>query len=237
MHPPGIRIPARRARRSSRRAPCPTSAFPWSGTGSRAGGENGAGKSTLMNVLGGVLQPDAGEMWLAGHRYSPQTPLEAAGQGIAVVHQELNLFPNLSVAENLFLTELPCRRRLGMPCIDRRELRRRAVEVLETVGLELDPGTPLARLSPGERQLVEIAKAVSTNPRVIVFDEPTTSLGQEQTQRLFGIIARLAEPGRGGDLHLAQPGRRAAIERLGRRPARRPSPGHPGGERNSPSRR
>ena len=73
-----------------------------------------------MNVLGGVLQPDAGEMLLAGQPYSPQTPLDAAGQGIAVVHQELNLFANLSIAENLFLTELPCRRRLGIPCVDRR---------------------------------------------------------------------------------------------------------------------
>ena len=102
-------------------------------------GENGAGKSTLMNVLGGVLQPDAGEMLLAGQRYAPQTPLDAAGQGIAVVHQELNLFANLSIAENLFLTELPSRRWLGIPRVDRRELRRRAADVLETVGLQVDP--------------------------------------------------------------------------------------------------
>ena len=148
-----------------------------------------------MNVLGGVLQPDAGEMLLAGQRYLPQTPLDAAGQGIAVVHQELNLFANLSIAENLFLTELPSRRWLGIPCVDRRELRRHAADVLETVGLQLDPGTSVALLSPGERQLVEIARAVSARPRVIVFDEPTTSLDQEQTQRLFGIIGRLRADG------------------------------------------
>ena len=147
-------------------------------------GENGAGKSTLMNVLGGVLQPDAGEMLLAGRSYAPLTPLEAAGQGIAVVHQELNLFANLSIAENLFLTELPRRRCLGISCVDRRVLRQRAAEVLNTVGLRLDPNTPVAQLSPGQRQLVEIARAVSVQPRVIVFDEPTTSLDQEQSQRL-----------------------------------------------------
>jgi len=158
-------------------------------------GENGAGKSTLMNVLGGVLQPDAGEMRLSGVRYGPRTPREAAGCGIAVVHQELNLFPNLSIAENLFLTELPCRRRFGVRCVQRRELRRRAAEVLETVGLALDPALPVARLSPGERQLVEIAKAVSVQPGVIVFDEPTTSLGERQTQRLFEIIDRLRAGG------------------------------------------
>jgi ribose transport system ATP-binding protein len=158
-------------------------------------GENGAGKSTLMNVLGGVLQPDAGEMWLAGSRYTPRTPLEAAGCGVAVVHQELNLFPNLSIAENLFLTELPCRRRFGIRCIQRRELRRRAAEVLETVGLDLDSAIPVAQLSPGERQLVEIARAVRARPRVIVFDEPTTSLGKQQAHRLFEIIGQLRTNG------------------------------------------
>ncbi|MFZ5831700.1 MAG: sugar ABC transporter ATP-binding protein [Planctomycetota bacterium] len=192
-------------------------------------GENGAGKSTLMNILGGVLPPDSGEMFLAGAPYLPRTPLEAAGLGIALVHQELNLFPNLSIAENLFLTELPTWRPLGVPWIHRRELHARAAEVLKTVGLDAEPATLVSSLSPGERQLVEIAKAVRTSPRVIVFDEPTTSLGKGQAERLFEIIARLRSQGTavvyishnlGDVLRLSQ---RVAVLRDGRVQAHRPA--------------
>lgn len=158
-------------------------------------GENGAGKSTLMNILGGVVRPDSGTMTLGDAPYAPQSAREATDRGVAVVHQELNLFPNLSIAENLFLTEMPCKRRLGIPQIDRRRLRQDAQRILEAVGLELNPELHLSRLTPGERQLVEIAKAIRVAPALIIFDEPTTSLGQEQTRRLFQIIDQLRSQG------------------------------------------
>ncbi|MDW8310624.1 MAG: sugar ABC transporter ATP-binding protein [Verrucomicrobiales bacterium] len=158
-------------------------------------GENGAGKSTLMNILGGNLRPDAGHMRLDGRPYAPRNPLDAARHGVAFIHQELNLFPNLSVAENLFLTDFP---RLGRwPFIDRRAARQRATALLEQVGLgQLPPETPVEKLSAGERQLVEIAKALEGEARLILFDEPTTSLTARETERLFALLARLQAEGR-----------------------------------------
>ena len=123
-------------------------------------GENGAGKSTLMNVLAGVLQADRGQMLLDGRILAPRDPNEAAATGIAMVHQELNLFANLSIAENLFLTDMP-RFRSSLSWIRWRELYRRTRELLDAVQLPLDPATPVELLTPGERQLVEIAKALA----------------------------------------------------------------------------
>lgn len=157
-------------------------------------GENGAGKSTLMNILGGALRPDAGKMRLDGESFSPQTPREAEEAGIAFIHQELNLFGNLSIAENLFISRLP-RRWSWLPLIDRRRLESEAGEALRQVGLELDPRTPVQQLAAGERQLVEIAKALQQRARIIIFDEPTTSLAQREAERLFGIIDQLKEQG------------------------------------------
>lgn len=153
-------------------------------------GENGAGKSTLMNILGGNLRPDSGRMLLDGQPFAPRGPQDAARRDIAFIHQELNLFPNLTIAENLFLTAFP--RLAGLPLIHRRATREGAAALLAQVGAEqLSPDTPVEKLSAGERQLVEIAKALSLDARLIIFDEPTTSLTARETERLFALIARL----------------------------------------------
>ncbi len=156
-------------------------------------GENGAGKSTLMNILGGNLQPSAGSLRFGGESYAPQNSGDAARQGIAFIHQELNLFPNLSIAENIFLTCFP---RMGaIPLIDRTEVSRRAAKLLRDVGLGLSPERLVETLSTGQRQLVEIAKALSIETRLIIFDEPTTSLSERETLQLFALIARLRSRG------------------------------------------
>ena len=159
-------------------------------------GENGSGKSTTMNILGGVHQPDAGTMRLDGESYAPANPKAAIRAGIAFIHQELNLFPNLTIEENLFVDAFPRRGRL-LPFIDRAAIRTRTTELLREVDLELKPSTPVSRLSQGERQLVEIAKALSRKARIIIFDEPTTSLTRPEVTRLFAIIARLKARGIG----------------------------------------
>ncbi|MDX2032284.1 MAG: sugar ABC transporter ATP-binding protein [Blastocatellia bacterium] len=155
-------------------------------------GENGAGKSTLMNILGGVTQPSAGRMRLDGAEYAPQMPAEATRRGVAFVHQELNLFTNLSIAENLFISSFP-KNRFGL--IDRRSMRAKTEELLRAVSLDVPPDTLVERLSPGERQLVEIARALGQNARLIIFDEPTTSLTSRETDRLFALIERLRAQG------------------------------------------
>jgi ribose transport system ATP-binding protein len=156
-------------------------------------GENGSGKSTSMNILGGVHQPEAGTMTLGGKPYAPVDPKHASAAGVAFIHQELNLFHNLTIEENLFVDAFP--RRGMLPLIDRRAIRARTDEVLKQVDLHLKASTPVARLSQGERQLVEIAKALSRNARLIIFDEPTTSLTRPEVQRLFAIIERLKQRG------------------------------------------
>jgi ribose transport system ATP-binding protein len=156
-------------------------------------GENGAGKSTLMNLLGGNLSPDEGAMFLNGQPYAPRHPTAARENGIAFIHQELNLFPNLSIAENLFLTAFPTT--AGTPFIHRAALNARAAELLAQVGLALPPETLVESLSTGERQLVEIAKALSFDARLIIFDEPTTSLSSRETEILFALMARLHDRG------------------------------------------
>ena len=156
-------------------------------------GENGAGKSTLMNILGGNHQPDAGEMRLGGQPYAPRHPQDARHGGVAFIHQELNLFGNLSIAENLFLTDFP---RAGrMPWIDRKALRRQAAALLQRVGLDVPAETLVEKLSAGEQQLVEIAKALASDARLIIFDEPTTSLTSQETGRLFALIGQLRAAG------------------------------------------
>ncbi|MEI2724632.1 MAG: sugar ABC transporter ATP-binding protein [Verrucomicrobiota bacterium] len=157
-------------------------------------GENGAGKSTLMNILGGNLRPDAGELRMNGQPYAPQSPRDAERARVAFIHQELNLFANLTIAENIFIGGFP-RRVRWLPFIDRRKMYERTRELLREMNLSYAPDTPLERLSAGERQLVEIAKALAFEARLIIFDEPTTSLTVRETERLFAIMGQLRERG------------------------------------------
>jgi ribose transport system ATP-binding protein len=158
-------------------------------------GENGAGKSTLMNILGGVIRADAGELLLDGHPFAPRHPRDAMQQGIAFIHQELNLFPNLSVTENIFINGLP-RLRLFPLLSDLRKARARVRQLLAMVDLRISPNTPVERLSPGERQLVEIARALNGEARVLILDEPTSSLTAREKERLFTLLERLRDQGK-----------------------------------------
>lgn len=153
-------------------------------------GENGSGKSTTMNILGGVHMPDSGRMLIEGIPYEPASPRDALANGISFIHQELNLFPNLSIEENLFIRSFP-RLHRALPTIDRKRMRAQTKQLLDMVDLQVSPGTLVSRLSQGERQLVEIAKALSVDSRIIIFDEPTTSLTRNEVDRLFAIIAKL----------------------------------------------
>jgi len=153
-------------------------------------GENGSGKSTSMNILGGVHRPDAGEMLVDDLPFAPADPREALKRGIAFIHQELNLFSNLSIEENIFIGGFPHRHRF-IPLVNRKRIGQETRRLLKLVELDAPPGTPVASLSQGERQLVEIAKALSTDARIIIFDEPTTSLTRLEADRLFAIITRL----------------------------------------------
>jgi ribose transport system ATP-binding protein len=155
-------------------------------------GQNGAGKSTLMNMIGGVVAPSAGRMLIRGAPYAPRSAADAAKAGIAFIHQELNLFTNLSVAENLFIDGFP--HSFGL--IDRRAIAARAANILKRLDLDVPPEMIVGNLSPGERQLVEIAKALHNEASLMIFDEPTTSLTPRETERLFETIGRLRAEGR-----------------------------------------
>jgi ribose transport system ATP-binding protein len=159
-------------------------------------GQNGAGKSTLMNLLGGVLRPDSGAMRLEGTSYAPTGPRDASRRRIGFIHQELNLFTNLSIAENIFIDDFP-RRSIGpFRAIDRKALQTRTAQLLEAVSLEHRPETSVGSLTPGERQLVEVAKALYIDADIIIFDEPTTSLTSRETTRLFALLERLKASGK-----------------------------------------
>ena len=157
-------------------------------------GENGAGKSTLIKILGGVYPPTSGRVLLEGQEVRFQRPKDALDAGIAVVYQELSLIPHLSVAENVFINRLPRRGIL----VDWRRLERMAREVLAEVGLsDLDPRTPLGELPIGVQQSVEIARALSYRARVLLLDEPTSSLTEPEVENLFQILRRLKAQGIG----------------------------------------
>jgi ribose transport system ATP-binding protein len=153
-------------------------------------GENGAGKSTLMNIVSGVVQPDAGRMEWAGASVTVRNPRAAQDLGISFVHQELALVPQLSIAENVFLGRHPSRR-IGLPVVRWGDMRESAAALLAELGHEMDPRRPVGELSIGEQQLVEIARALSCVSRLIIMDEPTAPLSERETERLFEVIARL----------------------------------------------
>ena len=155
-------------------------------------GENGAGKSTLMKVLSGAERPDAGLMLLDGRPFAPSGPQQARRRGVAMIYQELMLAPHLSVEANMLLGQEPTRFGFLRPLESRRRVRQ-ALAVLEHP--EIQPETPVSRLSPAAQQLVEIARALLVDVRVLVLDEPTSSLGQADVQRLFALVRRLRERG------------------------------------------
>lgn len=155
-------------------------------------GQNGAGKSTLMNMIGGVVTPTSGRMLWRGAPYTPRTAADATRAGIAFIHQELNLFTNLTVAENLYIDGFP--RRFGL--IDRKAITARATSILKRLDLDVSPQTVVGHLSPGERQLVEVAKALHNEASLIILDEPTTSLTPRETARLFETMGKLRAEGR-----------------------------------------
>jgi len=155
-------------------------------------GENGAGKSTLMNLVAGLLKPDRGEMRIDEHVYAPANSFDARAQGIALIHQELSLFPQLSVAENIMMGIEPSR--LGI--LDREQLRARTAGVLATFHHpEIKPETLIADLSIAARQIVEICRAIAAQARIILMDEPTSSLQRDDADHLFGVIRKFRKQG------------------------------------------
>jgi ABC-type sugar transport system ATPase subunit len=154
-------------------------------------GENGAGKSTLGRILAGIHQSDGGSVEIDGRAATFRSPREALGAGVAMVHQELSFCDNLTVGDNLCLHDLPHRRGF----IDRTALRRRSIERLDAVGAAIDPDRAMHSLSVAEQQLVQIAVAVSAGAKVIIHDEPTSSLGDAESQRLFSLIRLLRARG------------------------------------------
>ncbi|HLH51950.1 MAG TPA: sugar ABC transporter ATP-binding protein [Roseiarcus sp.] len=157
-------------------------------------GENGAGKSTLMRVLGGVIEPSGGVIRIDGAERRSLTVADAIKAGIAFVHQELNLFDNLDVAGNVFIGREPLRAG-PLKLVDRKRLHAQVRPLLERLAVDFEPGTPLAELSLAQRQLVEIIKALSLDARLVIMDEPTSSLTLTETDRLLRVIAGLKAEG------------------------------------------
>lgn len=159
-------------------------------------GENGAGKSTLMKCLFGVHSPDSGEIFLNGEQISFKSPSEALLGGVAMVHQELNQAGKLTVAENMYLGRFPKHSRF-LPFINKRKMREDTRMLFRELGISTSPDSKIEDLSVSERQMVEIAKAVSYDAKIIVFDEPTSSLTEREAEKLFSIINMLKERGCG----------------------------------------
>jgi ABC-type sugar transport system ATPase subunit len=155
-------------------------------------GENGAGKSTLMSILAGVFPPDSGEVRLDGKLVAFRNPREAREAGIAIIFQELNLIPHLTIAQNIFLGREPLTR-AGL--IDDARMNREAAVWLERLDLDVDPGVPVGRLRVGQQQVVEIAKALSMRARVIIMDEPTSAITEQEVHVLFELIHQLKRDG------------------------------------------
>lgn len=157
-------------------------------------GENGAGKSTLMNILSGSLQPTEGEIYLKGEKVHVSDPITAKKLGIAKIHQELQIVPELSVAENIFLGRWKSK---AGPAVDFKGMIEESRKYLEMLDVKVDPAKKLKDLRIGEQQLVEIAKAISLNSEIIVMDEPTSAISEKEAEKLFNITRRLRGEGKG----------------------------------------
>lgn len=157
-------------------------------------GENGAGKSTLMKILSGVCAPDSGRLLLQGQPVQLSNPRAAQQAGVAIIHQELNVLPNLTVAENIFLGREP---RTAWGLIDYGAMNRRSAELLHELGLDVNPRTKTGQLKVSAQQVVEIARALSVDARVLIMDEPTSALTEHEVDALFRIIQNLKSRGVG----------------------------------------
>ena len=159
-------------------------------------GENGAGKSTLMKILSGAYHCDSGKIIVDGREISNYTPKQAIDFGISVIYQELNYINYMSIAENIFLGDMP-RKRGRRFAVDKKAMYARSLEIQKQVGIDyIDPSTPLARLTVGEKQLVEISKAYARNMKILVMDEPTAALNDRECELLFKLIDRLRADGK-----------------------------------------
>jgi ribose transport system ATP-binding protein len=154
-------------------------------------GENGAGKSTLSNIIAGTFAPDTGTMTWQGRPYAPSEPGDAIAAGIGMIHQELRLLPDLSVAENVFIGRWP----MSGGRVDREQMNTRAAEQLQRLGLDISPTRTVRSLRVAAQQQVEIAKALTLNARLLLLDEPTAALGAEETEHLFSVIDALRAEG------------------------------------------
>ena len=155
-------------------------------------GENGAGKSTMMNIIGGIIDWDAGTMKVDGQLYHPKSPLSAADAGIAFIHQELNLFTNLTVAENMFIEIFPKKLKAA---IDYKKIMKLAQDCIDEYDLPVKPTDKVEILPAGVRQMVEISKGLMKNAKIMIFDEPTTSLSHREKAKLFATLNDLKNKG------------------------------------------
>jgi len=155
-------------------------------------GGNGAGKSTILKILNGVHRPDSGTIEVAGRTLSAHTPEESRASGVAMNYQEMSLIPTLTVAQNIFLTR---ESRNGMGLIDDSQAERKAAELFAMLEVSVDPGATVADLGAGQKQLTEIAKAISQDARILILDEPSTALAVSDVERLFAFLRRLKDKG------------------------------------------
>jgi len=160
-------------------------------------GENGAGKSTLMKVVCGVHQPDSGEIFVSGEKRSFQDPLEAYNAGISIIYQETSLFEEMTVLENLFLGHEQVRRAGLLPVLDYAAMQKKANEIFARLSTQLDLNVKIKKLGMAQKQMVEIAKALTHNAKILILDEPSASLTQREVDALFAIIRKLRGEGIG----------------------------------------
>lgn len=158
-------------------------------------GENGAGKSTLMKILSGVYQPDEGDIIFEGKPVSFSDPLSAQNAGITIIHQEFNLFPELTVEENIFIGREFCKNNRWR--LDEKQQRQAATEILQKLNLNISPETLVSDLTVAQQQMVEIAKAISVNAKILIMDEPTAALTETEIESLFQVTRLLKAQGTG----------------------------------------